>query len=172
MRRVNNNGLTLMELIVVIAIMAVLVASTVAGIGLLSSGDAKKASKNIRSVLSEVRTETLSIQADWEAKLYNDDGTYKISIYRDDEEYETADLGYRIEIFYGDAKEAIDDGDALIISFRQSSGAVKEISIIKNGLEETPIELENSEFKITVSKSGSDYVLTLWKDTGKVTADD
>ena len=172
MRKTNNNGLTLMELIVVVAIMAVLVGTTVIGIGILSSGDAEKASKNIRSVLNEVRTDTLSIQADWSAKIHNDDGTYTIAVYRDGEEYDTIDLGYRIDIFYGDGREAIEDGDELTISYRQSSGAVKKITISKKGAEAQDIAEDTSEFKITVSNSGSDFVLTLWKETGKITSGD
>lgn len=169
MKRIDNRGLTLIELIVVIAVMAVLIGSAVVGVSLLSSGAAQKASKSIRSVLSEVRTNTLSIAAEWEAHIENDDGTYKLSVYRDGEEYDTTDLGSRIDISYGNTETEIADGEELVIAFKKSSGAVKALAL-KQGEALTAIE-DSPEFYITVSKADTDYRLTLWRDTGKVTAD-
>ena len=59
-RHLNNKGFSLIELIVVLAVMAVAITGAVIGISVLGKGDAGKASKNIYSALSSLRTNTLS----------------------------------------------------------------------------------------------------------------
>lgn len=168
MKRINDKGITLMELIVTIAILAVVLGSVVLGVGILASGDAQKAAKTIRSTLNEVRTDTLSIQAEWQAKISNEGGKYKISVYRDGEETDCVELGSRIDISYGDGSVLIESGEELVINFKQSTGSVKGISAGSTG---ALSELQKvKEFEIAVSNSNDNYRLVLWWDTGKVTA--
>ncbi len=163
-----NSGITLIELLVVIAILGVVMALSTIGIGLLRSGDSKKASRTMQDILNEVRTDTLSIEADWKAKLQKVDGRYQIAIYRDGTETELKELGSRIDITYDD--KDIAEGYEVTVAFNKSSGTVKEITYGPIGSEGISVKNEfNSSmvFSVNSSRKG-DYTVTLYYDTGKV----
>lgn len=171
----NSKGFTLIELIVIIALMMILVGGAIVGISIISSGNAKKASQTIRSTLNEVRTSTLSIQAEWQAKIYNEDGTYKISVYRDGEESSNATLGTRITITFKDSKGSeieLKDNEELVITYKTSSGMLKSIEYGEKDEVDESIKTEDStNCKIVSSSNRGDYVIYLWYDTGKTTTD-
>ena len=56
--RDNSKGVTFIELVVVVAILAIMAASATYGITMLVSADAKKASKNLYQAVSELRNDT------------------------------------------------------------------------------------------------------------------
>lgn len=58
--KVNNKGLSLVELIVVIAIMSIAVGSLTLSVSLMTGSEAKKAFQKIESVLDEARTGSMS----------------------------------------------------------------------------------------------------------------
>ena len=166
-----NNGMTLVELLVAVAIIAIVTAVGVIGIGILSSGDSKKASGALRNALSEVRTSTLSIEADWEAIIRNKDGKFEVAILKDGSEEDLYELGTRIDITFLDSKASIEytlnDGEELRIAFNKSSGSVSRITYRES---EFPREDESSSLKFLVnSSSKGEYEVVLWYATGKVT---
>lgn len=164
-----NSGMTLVELLVAIAIIAVMTTATVIGIGILTSGDSKKASGNLRNVLNEVRTSTLSIEASWETVIRNTDGEYEAVILKDGEETEVYELGSRIDITFFDSKtggeNVIEEGKELKITFNKSSGSVHKITY---GGTEFVAEGSNLTFLVNSTTKG-EYEVVLWYATGKVT---
>ena len=58
--KLNNQGFSLLELLIVIAIIAVFSVTTIFGISAISKGNAKKMNKYLYSSLSELKTSTLS----------------------------------------------------------------------------------------------------------------
>lgn len=164
-----NNGMTLVELLVALAIIAIVTAVSVIGIGILSSGDSKKASGALRNALSEVRTSTLSIEASWEAVIRNNDGKYEVAIFKDGSETDVYELGKRIDITFFDSKTAteytLNDGDELLVVFNKSSGSVSKISYQGN---EFAMEGSSLTFLVNSSTKG-EYEVVLWYATGKVT---
>lgn len=164
-----NSGMTLVELLVALAIIAIMTAVAVIGIGILSSGDSKKASGALRNALSEVRTSTLSIEASWEAVIRNNDGEYEAVILKDGSETEEYELGKRIDITFFDSKTAnehtLNEGDELIITFSKSSGSVSSITYQDN---EFAMEGSSLTFLVNSSTKG-EYEVVLWYATGKVT---
>lgn len=164
-----NSGMTLAELLVAIAIIAVMTSVAAIGIGMLSSGDSKKASGALRNALSEVRTSTLSIEAKWEAVLRNNDGEFEAVILRDGSEMEVYDLGTRINITFFDSKTAAEctlgDGEELIVTFSKSSGSVSKITY-----RGSDFSMEGSSLTFLVnSSSKGEYEVVLWYATGKAT---
>lgn len=164
-----NSGMTLVELLVALAIIAIMTAVAVIGIGILSSGDSKKASGALRNALSEVRTSTLSIEASWEAVIRNNDGKYEAVILRDGSETEVYELGKRIDITFFDSKAAVEhtlnDGDEIAVKFSKSSGSVSSITYQDN---EFAMEGSSLTFLVNSSTKG-EYEVVLWYATGKVT---
>ena len=167
-----NSGMTLVELLVAIAIIAVMTTATVIGIGILTSGDSKKASGNLRNALNEVRTSTLSIEASWETVIRNTDGEYEAAILKDGEETEVYELGSRIDITFFDNNEkepktenVIEEGKELKITFNKSSGSVHKITY--DGKE---FKTKGSSLTFLVnSTTKGEYEVVLWYATGKVT---
>lgn len=164
-----NSGMTLVELLVAIAIMAVMTTATVIGIGILTSGDSKKASGTLRNALNEVRTSTLSIEASWETVIRNTGDEYEVAILKDGQETEVYELGSRIDITFYDSKtggeNVLEDGDELTITFNKSSGSVHKITY-----RETEFAAEGSNLTFLVnSTTKGEYEVVLWYATGKVT---
>lgn len=164
-----NTGMTLVELLVALAILAIMTTVAVIGIGILSSGDSKKASGALRNALGEVRTSTLSIESSWEAVIRNNDGKFEVAILKDGSETEVYELGTRIDITFFDSKTAaentLDNGDELVVTFNKSSGSVNKL--MYKGSEFT---MEGSSLTFLVnSSSKGEYEVVLWYATGKVT---
>ena len=64
MERNNNKGFSMVELIITIAIMAILTGSFVAAAGYLKYANAKSGAKKINTELSELKLNNLSIERD------------------------------------------------------------------------------------------------------------
>lgn len=169
----NNKGMSLVEIIVVLAILAVVAGGIVVGVGIISSGNEKKAAESIQTGLSMVRTNTLTIQSQWEARIVNDGGSYAVIIYRDGEEYETTDIGSRVDIEYtnnASANGAVDENKELIITFRPSTGVVEDIVYGDiDGTKNSLMDASSLSFSITVTGSGGGSSINIWYDTGKIT---
>lgn len=164
-----NSGMTLVELLVALAILAIMTTLAVFGIGMLSSGDSKKASGALRNALSEVRTSTLSIESSWEAVIRNNDGEFEVAILKDGSENDVYELGKRIDITFFDSKtgaeNTLNNGEELVVSFNKSSGSVNKL--LYKGSE---FAMEGSSLTFLVnSSSKGEYEVVLWYATGKVT---
>ncbi len=167
--KLNNRGMTLVELLVAIALIALVATVSLFGIGLLASGDSKKASRSIQDMLNEVRTSTLSIEADWCMKLRRVDDEYEIAIYQDGDEDDFMELGSRIDITF-DGRN-IDEGYELTFTYNKSSGTVKDIVYAPVGSlsgESVKGDDKNSMVISVDSSTKGDYTITLYYDTGKV----
>lgn len=187
----SNSGFTMVELIIVIAIMAIMVAAGSIGFSLLSHGDSKKAVGNLSSQIAELRTNALSMAGDWTAELYKKDKSYQLDIKKTIKSLDPAipdtvetvsstPIGSKIAIVYKDStassEKGINDDNKLVISFKQGTGKVDDVSLvlISGGGSEQLKPLSGSQsgniiVKVNgLSKSNS---LTLWYLTGKITTD-
>lgn len=76
----NNRGITLIELIVVIAIISILSLGTALSVGLLGYGNAKSATGRIVTGLDSVRLENMTKKEQYYLVVYQKDKDYYLSI--------------------------------------------------------------------------------------------
>lgn len=148
--RGKDKGFSLVELIVVIAIMAV--ATTVSGYALstISLANAKNCATEIKSKLEAVRMDaTRNVEGDVQVvELYSDDG----SVYLKVGTMEPKRIGNSNVKVVCDGKELSTIEEPVEFSFDKSSGAFDEIGCKT----------------IVVSGASREYTLTLYAKTGKV----
>ncbi len=129
-RRIVNGGYSLVELMIVIAIMTVMVGVISVGVSVMFSKDAEAAAKIIDDELSEVRMLSMSKNGKFEMVLsfdYDDPSKNGIVIERDDSGIKTVDLGKkaRISVEYGGT--TLTSGD-VVIEFDKGNGSVRKIN--------------------------------------------
>jgi len=181
--KLNNAGFTMIELIIVIAIMAIMVGGSVIGFNLLGQGDAKAASKNISSQLAELRTDTLSMDGIWTAEIYKSGNTYKLDIKKTinhvEELVSSTSIGSRIVITYYDLEKPpsteIKDNIKIVVRFNQGDGKILSVkkfpSSNADGDSLIGSTSRSGDFIVTQRSSTTSNILTLWYLTGKVTSD-
>lgn len=102
MKKNKNAGFSLVEIIVVLAIMAVLVGMSATGISLLFSRDAEKCALEIESGLEKLRTYTMSKKGNWHMEIKKESSDYIMTIYRDEGSgaapYEQVNLGSKVNL--------------------------------------------------------------------------
>lgn len=167
-----NAGFSLVELLVVIAIMTILIGGAMIGVRILASGDAQKAQRATESVLSEVRTNTLSITGTWITRITKEDGSARVEIVKDGIVMSTSRFGSRIRIYYQDGegvKTELDNEDIWDFSYMTSSGRFKAVT----NQEGTSMKANDSVYgRIYFEGSSSVYILKLWYETGRITIEE
>lgn len=165
----NNKGFSLVEMLVVIAIMAILASVSVSAMGYLMRGDIKKAAKTLYSEIASNRTYAMAKQGDWLFSVDNSSGVFVLSSMNTTSggtiTYSEETLSNRVSsievMIYSADGSVISDYTALnTISFKKSTGAVNEIngaSVNYGGF---------ADIKISISTSG--MVLRLYFLTGKI----
>lgn len=173
----NNAGMSFIELIVVIGIIAVMAGMLAYGVSLLVNADSKKASKNLYQEISNLRNETLAQTGTWYGEITRSSskGQYYFTVYRDDssgviKQIDRQALGSRITITArGAAETLITDTTSVKIYFNPGTGTVKSIN---HGTSGADLRDTTNKFYFDVaSNSGESYELTLWINTGKISAD-
>lgn len=130
----NNKGITIVELITVVAIMAILTAGTITYVGMLGSSQVKKCTRNIEYSLSQTKTIALS-KTSASMVLYADDtGVYVKTIYNGTEEVEqVGKAGLTVNYYVTRSRDTAINvgttaGDGLLLTFDRSSGAMKKLA--------------------------------------------
>ncbi len=144
MKRRNDRGFSLVELVVVIAIMAVLAGLVTIGVSVLNGRQAKECRDELESKLENVRVQTMGKRT-VTAKLYETaNGGYALTVTSaletDGSDAASTDYslgGKSCEIYYSCEKDATYatatdlmpvDSSGLEIEFDRASGAQKELS--------------------------------------------
>lgn len=175
--KLNNAGMSFIELIVVIGIIAVMAGTLAYGVSLLVNADSKKASKSLYQEISDLRNETLAQTGVWYGEITrsSEKGQYYFTIYRVDSSGNTRQvnrqaLGSRITITArGAAETLITDTTSVKIYFNPGTGTVKSI---QNGTSGADLRDTTNRFYFDVaSNAGESYELTLWNNTGKISTD-
>lgn len=193
-RQLNNKGFSLLELLIVMAIIVIVSVATTVSLTVISKGNAKKVNKNLYSTLSSLKTTTMSKSGDWYMEIVKSGNQYEINTYKEvdvkdadgnvtgkesvlDESYKCS--ASRISIAYktnlkSDENDsiAIDDNHSIRVRFSRSDGSCKEVKAIADGSED--INLLNSDDygnkgTFIISVSSNTYESTLWYKTGRVT---
>ncbi len=167
MSNAKNKGFSLVELMVVIAIMAVLTGLAGIGFGVVTGAKIKTASKEVKSALLDVRTTTMGKEGNYVAVLQDNGNKKMVSVGKLDEKgkfLSSRDIELDSSIVITaqlSSGEKTLDASGLVFSFKKSSGS---FDTCKN-LSGTDLGTCKS---ITMVRGGRTYVLKLAQATGKV----
>jgi len=138
-RQIGNKGASLVELLIVIAILAVMISGTIIAFSLLNSSNVKQASRTTKTFLEKARSSSMSVMADeWGFKLKCTDAECRVIVYKtytkadNTTVTETVDekvLGSRVSaVFISDSTElTMNENDELKVIFDPSSGGVSKV---------------------------------------------
>lgn len=163
--KMNNKGFSLMELVVVIALLGIISVGGLVTMGLLFSASGKEASAKLNSALIKTRTESMS-KASASVEIYEDtDSKYYVAYTISGNRQDPIMIGdTRVEISYedsnGSTKNITSGGNKLELSFERDTGAFKPIGSDAGNL---PMYCK----KITVVSGHKTYVITCERLTGK-----
>lgn len=149
----NNQGFTLVELIVVIAIMSIIAGVSSNVMSSVSNQELKDFVNSYDAMLSECKVETLSGMPSPSLKIVVEDGEYRAVLYKNGTEVKKQYLGedYLTCKFY--TADGTEKSGSLSISYDRSTGAIT-----------TSIE---DVTKVSVSnKKGTTYSVELIPQTG------
>lgn len=165
-----NKGFSLVELIVVIAILGVMTAVGGYALTAISSANAKECAREIEAGLISTRTESYSRDTATDVitvSFYkNADGVYMEKKFKT--ETETKKIGgskvsvsykYKTNTNPATETENVLGNDAIVFSFNRSSGAFREMKVGANtvGMCKT----------ITITSGSKTYTITCYEHTGK-----
>ncbi len=172
---VSNGGYSLVEIIVVIAIMVVMASGSVLLFTSMSGYKCRAAKDQICTNLKETKTEALAKRTEW-MEIYKDSKGYKIK--RSYNANDT-DLSSRIHISFvekGSANEIeIDNSTSLILTYERGTGSFEGIktSTTVDAQGKLPDKMNGSSIvyceKIHVQNPARNkgYTITLNQETGK-----
>ena len=156
----NNRGFSLVELIVVVAIGAILIGASILSIASISGTAAKQCARNIESILNKTRVTTMGKDtAVIELRKDLSDGAYyyevtvtngKGEITAETKKIGRSNLEIRYSTTFNNASK-LDASNPIKIEFDRSSGA-----------EKTDIG------KIWVKHGSTEKTITIYKETGKI----
>lgn len=166
----NNKGYTLIELIVVIAILTVLTGIVSIGITRILNTKAVQCAKNMESLINKVRINSMGRKA-VTVEFYQDssDGRYYAKTVTDmgygkgtkeDTEF-IGKSGITVQYTIGGTVKTLSDTDTFTLQFDRSSGSLKPSSVTNN--------TNDYVSKIEILK-GTNVIktITIYQETGKV----
>ncbi len=176
-----NAGMSLVELLVVVAIMGVLIGVATVSFNVVKKSNVTKAASTIDDYLSVCRQKAKTISAnEWNVTI--EDG--KISVYKvvSDEEFvtvQTTTLPSNVKIYLEDEDGnptyiSDEDVDAVTIVFKPLSGEVKSVYFTDGGAKLGEIDLTSQSFCDIISayKTDKQKTVRLYFTTGKHTVVD
>ena len=160
-----NKGFTLVELLVVIAIMAIVIGGSAIGVSVISRGNVKKAGNFVYTEINNLRSQTLTVNADWKLDIVKDtDGTCS----------KTIGKGYNITISdYANSSDktdyAVDSDKKATVTYTRSSGRVGSFVVNAGASRSDKLDVNNNlKAVITISRGSHSYDVTVWYSTGKL----
>ena len=181
-RKLNNKGFSLMELIVVVAIMIVMVGAAAVTVSMLDSSYVEDAERGIKDYIALGRTKSMSVSAkDWYMSVAKDGSDYYACLYKvveepisddpdagvEDKVYivEKKKLGNKLTIEFGttdDNKIDITSTNELQLHFDAATGKIKEVKVGP-----TTFSTTSGIGNIYITRNDYDIKLKVFFNTGK-----
>jgi len=163
-KNLGNRGLTLVELLIVIAIMVILTGGVLSGFGILHNGRVKEAAYGINDYILELRMKSMSVAADgFNLSIKKGTDGYALELNKKEGEDEvlikSLELSPQVVADFNDIEI-----ENAVITMDKSTGAVKTITINDEEVDLTA-GLESGKFKFV--SGGRERSLTLYYNTGK-----
>lgn len=167
----DNSGMSLIELIIVIAIITVLAGAAGVSYNIIKNADITKSEKNINSCYSKLRVYTMSQAGSWKLQIYKEQGKYYGSIYQDNEKKGgKTELGKYIDIYFKDQngnENKIDEDNGLIIVMKPSTGGLNTITYGNQQIFDSSKEDNSSYGEIIIKRKSRKTSIKIYYVTGK-----
>ncbi|MGN0485210.1 MAG: Tfp pilus assembly protein FimT/FimU [Lachnospiraceae bacterium] len=164
----NDKGFSLIELIVTIAIMAILSVGAVYGISSLTGFYAKQAGELLYQAVSETKVDTMSKGEDVYMKVYQEGDSYWLE--RDGGEKKKLGSTKRILISYeytGGKKEIKKEKEGLIVRFKKGTGAFRTIEVQDENGQVSDTTAYCTKLIVQTASKNRTKTLEFYPDTGK-----
>lgn len=150
----NNSGVSLVELMIVLAIMSVLAGVMAYSFSIVSTKNATQCAKNMQLAIEKHRTNVMGKKNGSITFSYESDGVYVVENF-DGNNLSPVRIGKPdVVVKYSNGTEELTSGNSFTVSFNRSDGSVK---------------CGYDKFPITVSKKSKVYTLTIDELTGRLT---
>lgn len=151
----NNKGFSLVELIVVIAIMAVALTVGSYSLSTIALANSKRCATEIKSALESARIESCRSNGELELSIFKgDDGGVMMQVSgKEPKEISNSAVSVSYKLHKTDDSYISLGTEKLTFVFDRSSGAIKGSS---------------GCYQILVSGGGREYTITCYKNTGKI----
>lgn len=171
----DHRGLSLIEIVIVVAIMAILAGSVGIGVGMVLRKPADECASKLQSALQSNRMTAMG-KVDARLEIYIEDGyiyireiiTSEVTPGHLDTQKTETRIGDRgVELYYVLSNNRttpihLSEGNPLILSFNRSNGGFNDLADMDSSLANVYCE------KIYINKGNRTQVLTLTRLTGKV----
>ena len=181
-RKLNNKGFSLMELIVVVAIMIVMAGAAAVTVSMLDSSYVEDAERGIKDYIALGRTKSMSVSAkDWYMAVEKDGAEYYACLYKVVEEpvsdnpddgvvenvyvVEKKKLGSKLDNSFGTTefdKISITSTNQLQLHFDSATGKIKEVTVGPTNFATT-----SGIGNIFITRNDYDIKLKVFYNTGK-----
>ncbi|MBQ8821323.1 MAG: prepilin-type N-terminal cleavage/methylation domain-containing protein [Lachnospiraceae bacterium] len=160
--QLNNRGISLTELIVVIAITAVLAGGGITLMGLIPRTQVNGCVQDFAGTMNRVKTNTMSFQ-EVKVELYQDSTGVYMQVYKGSDAEDPVLIGEKgvcVKAVIGGLEQEL-NGKRLKLSYDRSSGAFNDVEIVGGGA-------SGECSSITFYKGITQRTATLVKLTGKI----
>ena len=181
MKENNNKGFTLLELVVVMAIMMIVLGLTATGFAMIGRTKVKSATKTIESRMDELRQTSMARDGEWWAEITYSDEKYFMSVkYKETvtnqqgistttektDSYEELGNGMKIYFKDGDGLEQDITTDGLYIKFNKKDGSVASV-LNKDGNSYITSSSKSGQI-IVINNKEQSYIVTIYYKTGQI----
>lgn len=166
----SNRGFSLVELIVVIALMAILTGVGVISVGMIGGFKATECSKNIESLLNKVRIDTMGKNSAYVHIYQAADGSYYaeyVTKAGSSTNTSTVQIGKKsVNVTYADESDLTNfkavDSVGIYLQFERSSGAL---------MHPEAAPMTSRVVKIKVTQNSKVIVISIYPETGKISSE-
>ncbi|MBQ8592412.1 MAG: prepilin-type N-terminal cleavage/methylation domain-containing protein [Lachnospiraceae bacterium] len=125
----NQKGMTFIEMMIVIAIVAIVVSMTGIGISFAYSKDAQVCARSIDEQLSNLRMLSMGKQGTWELEIQSNSSENMIYVMQDGAILETVCLPRKVELSYDIGDGVLQRGN-MKLAFHKSEGSIGKLEFV------------------------------------------
>jgi prepilin-type N-terminal cleavage/methylation domain-containing protein len=160
--RKNNQGFTLLELIIIVAIIAVVSGLAAVSLAPILNTAAKQAAVSAKAKIYQCKTDCMAKNADVTCLEFKNDNGYLVATYYQGDLTEAVSseklANRKVTLTYGGTK--LEDGEKLYLDFEKSSGSVRHFGVAED-VSSASVAGSSTNCTLTVAAGATTYELRL-----------